>query len=426
MADRSPLRSAFNLPPEEAVAYFRQKGYRIGFDHRDVWQQQHQAGFTVAKAMQIDLLMDIREQLDAAIELGTTFEEFKATLMPGLVKRGWWGKQLMTDPVTGATKEVQLGSPRRLKVIYDTNLRTAHAEGQWQRIQEAKATLPYLMYDHTPSQHERPEHKAWDGLVLPVDDPWWKAHYPVKAWGCKCRVIQVGQRQLDRLGASVGKAPPEQMRVYTNKRTGEVQQIPAGVDPAFHYPPGGRLSSLGKLLADKVEQAPAAIGATVFRESAPTSMPQLMQGYTAWVNAIEGGGTKGLGGRRVVSAVTPTTVNALADAGITLESAGLSIEQREVTHLFAEERKAHKAVTRDWVYALPEKLAAPEAVIYDTTPGKEALLYVWKDEGRYIRVVVRPNFKLKGNAYTNAIRSAQHVDKADLQGPRFSLLEGSL
>jgi hypothetical protein len=275
MSEQSPIRTAFNLPPEQAVAYFRQKGYRIGFDHRDVWQQQHQAGFTVAKAMQLDLLMAIREQVDAAIELGTTFDEFKANLKPGLVKRGWWGKAMMTDPATGEAKEVQLGSPRRLKVIYDTNLRTAHAEGQWARIQETKGALPFLMYDHTPSQHERPEHKAWDGLVLPADDPWWQAHYPVKAWGCKCRVIQLGQRQLDRMGASVGTAPAEQLRNYTNKRTGETQQIPAGVDPEFAYPPGGRRDNLVSYMASRLERLPANLR--------PASARALMgESFSAW------------------------------------------------------------------------------------------------------------------------------------------------
>lgn len=425
MAD-SPLSIAFNRPPAEAVDYLRQKGYRIGFDHRDVWQQEQQAAFTVAKAMQLDLLEAIREQVDAALELGTTFAEFQANLMPGLVKRGWWGKQLMPDPVTGEMKEVQLGSPRRLKVIYDTNLRTAHAEGQWQRIQQAKEALPYLMYDHTPSQHERKEHKAWDGLVLPVDDPWWQAHYPVKAWGCKCRVIQVGRRQLDRLGTEVGTAPAEEMVSYTNARTGETQQIPAGVDPAFNYPPGGRLASLGQHLADRVERAPAAIGAAVFKQAAPTAMPQLMQGYTQWINAIEAGGAKGLGGRRIIGAASPETVTALQTAGVTLDSAALSIEQREVTHLFAEERKAHKAMGREWVYSLPEKLAAPAAVIYDSTPGAEALLYVWRDGERYIRVAVRPNFKMKGDAYTNAVRSGHIVERGNLIGKHFQLLEGEL
>lgn len=251
-----PLRMRA-LPPEKAVEFFRQKGYKIGFDHRDVWQAEHQAAFTVAKAMQLDLLRDIREQVDAAIELGLPFEEFRDTLKPNLVRRGWWGRATMTDPLTGERKEVQLGSTRRLKVIYDTNLRQAHAEGQWARIQEAKESFPYLMYDHTPSAHERKEHAAWDGLVLRADDSWWQSHYPVRAWGCKCRVIQLGQRQLDRMRAKVGTAPAEQYRDYTNKRTGETQRIPAGVDPEFSYPPGGRRENLVGFLGDRLERLQA-------------------------------------------------------------------------------------------------------------------------------------------------------------------------
>lgn len=414
------------LPPEDAIAFLRQKGYRVGFDYRDVWQQEHTAAFTVAKVMQLDLLKDIRDQVDAALASGTTFADFKASLMPNMVKRGWWGKAVMTDPVTGEAEQVQLGSNRRLKVIYDTNLRTAHAEGQWARIQSAKATLPFLMYDHTPSEHERPEHKAWDGLVLPVDDPWWQSHYPVKAWGCKCRVIQLGQRQLDRMGLTVGQAPETSYVDWTNKRTGDVERVPAGVDPAFNYAPGQRLGHMAKHLAEAIEAAPAAIGAAAFKQAAPSAMPQLMQGYTAWVNAIEGGGSKGIGGRRVIGAISPDTVAALDVAGVQLASAGVSIDQREITHLFAEERKAHKAVGREWVYGLPERLQSPQAVIYDSTPGSEAVLYVWKDGGDYIRLAVRPNYQLKGKAYTNAVRSAQVVERVNLTGKYFRLIEGEL
>ncbi len=246
------------LPPQEAIDYFRQKGYRIGFSYLDVWQQEHQAAFTVAKAMQLDLLQDIRAAVDAALVEGTTLQTFQQRLRPNLVQRGWWGKQEVTDPVTGEKVLAQLGSPRRLKVIYDTNLRTAHAEGQWQRIQAARATLPYLMYDHIPSPWERPEHAAWDGLVLRVDDPWWLRHMPVKAWGCKCRVIQLGDRQLKQLGVEAGQAPEESWTEYTNQRSGETQRVPAGVDPAFNYPPGGRQQALQKALAEK--QAKAAEG----------------------------------------------------------------------------------------------------------------------------------------------------------------------
>jgi hypothetical protein len=247
------------LPPEEAIEYFRQKGFAIGFDYRDVWQAQHQAGFTVAKVMQLDILQDIRAEVDRALEAGTTVRDFQKQLLPGLQAKGWWGRKVMRDPLTGEDKEVQLGSPRRLKVIYDTNLRTAHSEGQWQRIQDSKEAFPYLEYDGANSEHPRLQHSAWDGLTLPVDDPFWQAHFPVKEYGCKCRAIPRSARQVERSGKSIGPAPEVPTLPYVNARTGEVQKIPAGVHPSFHYPPGGRRASLADHLVSKLEAAPPAM-----------------------------------------------------------------------------------------------------------------------------------------------------------------------
>jgi len=76
--------------------------------------------------------------------------------------------------------------------------------------------------------------------VLPVDHPFWKAHFPVKDYGCKCRVIPRTLRQVERSGRPVGPAPEVPTRPFVHKRTGEIQQIPVGVNPSFHYPPGGR------------------------------------------------------------------------------------------------------------------------------------------------------------------------------------------
>jgi hypothetical protein len=254
------------LPPEEAIEYFRQKGYKIGFSWEDVWQEEHQATFTVAKAMQLDILQDIRAAVDAALADGTTFETFRKQLKPTLVKKGWWGRAIMEDPETGEEKDVQLGSTRRLRVIYNTNLRTSHSEGQWQRIQESKESFPYLQYDGNNSEHPRLQHAAWDGLVLPVDDPFWQSHMPVKAWGCKCRVIQLSAGMLQRRGLTVSESPTVPKYTYTNKRTGEVQQIPQGVHPAFHYPPGGRRANLPKFITEKFDAVDAPIAANVLRE----------------------------------------------------------------------------------------------------------------------------------------------------------------
>jgi uncharacterized protein with gpF-like domain len=247
--DLSPVLQA--VTAEEAVAFFAQKGFKLGFDYRDVWQQEHQAAFTVAKAMQLDVLQDIRAAVDAALKNGTTLAEFQKTLTPLLQAKGWWGKKEQADPLTGELAVVQLGSPARLELVYDTNLATAYSEGQWERIQRNKELFPFLEYVRSASVNPRHTHLAYAGLVLPADDAFWQTHYPIKEYKCKCSVVQHTRRMLEREGLVVGKAPPEVLRTVVNKRTGETMRVPLGVDPAFHYPPGGRRAHLEKMLADK-------------------------------------------------------------------------------------------------------------------------------------------------------------------------------
>lgn len=130
------------LPPKEAVKHFRRKGFTVGFSWEDVWEGEHARAFTVAKAMQLDLLSDIRAAVDKAIAEGQSLNQFRAEFTPILQKRGWWGKQLAVDRWTGEETIAQLGSPHRLKTIYDVNLRTSHAAGNWEKIERLKARRP--------------------------------------------------------------------------------------------------------------------------------------------------------------------------------------------------------------------------------------------------------------------------------------------
>ena len=148
------------------------------------------------------VLIELLVPLSAAKEV----KAFHAQLSPAqITRRALRSPSLqvaLIDPKTGKKTEAQPGSPHRLKVIDDTNLRTARAAGQWQRIEETKEVSPYLLYETVPSLKHREQHLAWAGLVLPVDDPLWHTHMPPNGWGCKCRVRPITQSQTKRRGVS--------------------------------------------------------------------------------------------------------------------------------------------------------------------------------------------------------------------------------
>ncbi|EMF7446565.1 hypothetical protein V8073_001509 [Vibrio parahaemolyticus] len=244
-----------DIVPKEALDWFKRKGIEPGFDYRDVWRQEHSNAFTVAKMLNADLLTDVKAIVEQAIEEGQTFEQFREILKPLLVKSGWWGIQEMVDPLSGDSKPVQLGSEGRLKTIYKTNMRTARAAGQWERIERTKRAMPYLLYQLGPSIEHRLQHENWKGLLLPVDDAWWNAHMPPNGWGCKCWIRQVSRFEADKLikeGKVSTSAPDDGTKRWVNKRTGEVEVLPEGIEPGWDYNPGkSREASLSADLAEK-------------------------------------------------------------------------------------------------------------------------------------------------------------------------------
>ncbi len=225
------------LKPAEAVAFFRAKGFRTGFSWRDTSAQEHAAAFTVAKATKLEVLQAIKKDMDRVIEEGLTFEQFRGSLAPRLKELGWWGRKPMFDRVTGETIEAQLGSTRRLRIIYDANLRAANAVGRWTAIQRSKRRLPWLRYVAVKDERTRPAHRAWHGTVLPVDHPFWDTHFPPNGWRCRCTVQQFTDGDLDRMGLTPTDPPPPVTpgRSHTNRETGEVVTAPEGIDPGWGH-----------------------------------------------------------------------------------------------------------------------------------------------------------------------------------------------
>ena len=240
-------------PSPEVAKYFKNKGIKGSFNWKDVFESEHAYNFTVAKATEIDVLVSIKEDIQKAIDEGLSFRSYQKVAESRLQKLGWWGQKKQIDPKTGKEELVQLGSKRRLETIFNTNIRVANASGKWERIQRTKKLLPYLQYKLGSARVHREEHKAYSGIVLPVDDAFWSTHYPPNGWGCKCYIRQITKREAENLGIS--ESPQRPYKEVENKRTGKIEKKYDGVSLGFASNSGGeRATTLSNFLNEKIEQ----------------------------------------------------------------------------------------------------------------------------------------------------------------------------
>lgn len=80
-----------------------------------------------------------------------------------------------------------------LRTEFETTVANAQSAVQWQDIQRDKKTLPLLKYQTAGDDRVRPLHAAWDGIVKPVDDPFWDTRSPQNDFGCRCILIQLSE-----------------------------------------------------------------------------------------------------------------------------------------------------------------------------------------------------------------------------------------
>jgi SPP1 gp7 family putative phage head morphogenesis protein len=275
----TPLPPRFKLgaaEPKDAFDAFERRGLlQPSFRWQDVFQQEHAAAFSVAGVAQRDVLQLFRDELDLSLREGRSAADFAKRIRPALAAKGWWGDVEITDEATGETRVTRFDQ-RRLQLIYDVNLRQSHAAGRWARIERNKRRQPFVMYRTMRDERVRASHRAWDSLVLPVDDPFWRQHYPPNGWRCRCIAFALSERDIaERIanGEPIRRtAPPDQPIDYVNPRSGEVVQVPGGVDPGFAYNPGqARTQHLAELQRTALDSAAPELASALVRESLRSS-----------------------------------------------------------------------------------------------------------------------------------------------------------
>lgn len=420
------------LPPADAVRAFQARGLLAPtFSWQDMWQAEHAGAFTVAGLMRLDLLKAVHDGLAAAIGEGLTLREFQRRLQPLLEREGWWGKKPVADPDSGEIRLAQLGSPERLELIYDVNLRQSYAAGKWARAQRAKRRLPYLVYRTMRDERVRASHAAWDGLALPVDAPFWRSHYPPNGWRCRCTVFQTdeaGLSQLAKGGVKVKReAPPIETREFVNRRTGEILRVPTGIDPGWGYNPGAAsLARQGRLLLDKAIDAPPRVAAVAVAEALADARlrAELADDFAAWAGAIG----QPRGELRQVGALPLATLDRLArDYGLP-ESALISVRDSDVLH-------THRDAKQDrlpwvWYLRLPEHLARPAAVLLERGSTPPVLLLVFDTPAGTGKLVLRVDYRMPvrgGQVRTNILGTGKIMNRQALADPgAYELVQGGI
>lgn len=72
---------------------------------------------------------------------------------------------------------------------------------RWNDFEETRDMYPYLEYVTARDEHVREEHSRLDGLIYPIDDPFWDSYYPPNGWRCRCTVRKCTEREYNHKSA---------------------------------------------------------------------------------------------------------------------------------------------------------------------------------------------------------------------------------
>ena len=368
------MRAVLGRPFAEQIAAFRLRLGNLVPTSRwdDLRHEAHDRAFMVAGAIGADLLADLGRAVDRAITEGTGLEAFRQDFREIVARRGWHG---WTGEGTAA------GEAWRTRVIYRTNAATTYAAGRWAQLMEGG--FPLLVYRHGGSREPRPQHLAWDGLILPADHPFWATHAPPNGWGCSCYVLGArDEAAARRLGGDPGKSLPANWN-RPDARTG----APAGIDRGWAYAPGASAAETITLAARKLAELPARLGADLGRALAP----QVSAEWPNWLQAV--------GSRRdhvpgLLGAISPTVLAALERAGISPSSAEIMVSPGIVAGQKARrhQAKGDALSDADW-QSLPMRMAQPRAVLLDLETQR--ILYLVDGSGGPGQAAIALDFRLK-------------------------------
>ncbi|WP_439240889.1 phage minor head protein [Lonepinella sp. BR2474] len=194
------------LEPKKAIEFLQNKKVAAGkLNQAGMIDSATARATSIANLSSLEMTKDIYQSLAEAQAKGIAFGQWKKDLVAHFEKKGWVvghdkkisrgiDGTILADPKTGEL----FGTPRRLETIFRTNMQQAFAAQNYQALRDNADERPYWQYSAVNDDRTRPSHGAMDGLIYRFDDPFWSVFYPPNGFNCRCTVIALADRDIER------------------------------------------------------------------------------------------------------------------------------------------------------------------------------------------------------------------------------------
>lgn len=382
---------------EQQAQYFEKKLNLKTNSYLDILGEEHDYFFVVAGANRNEVLTEFRQAVDEAILNGETLEGFRKRFDEIVAKTGW---------------EYHGGRNWRTRIIYDTNVYGAYNRGRLQQHLELAEDMPYWEYQHNDNAHPRPQHVAWDGLVLRYDNPFWKYHYPIKAYGCHCTVQALDDFDLQHYGKQLSPTPEiefEQKTVGVRSGNPRVVTVPKGVDVGFtphnfDKIKAGRNASIDSVLMQKLVTAEPKFASLLVEDvlKRPQAVKMLNAAMKEMVDTVAAEKIA-RGQMKYVGVLSPEIIENLTALNKAPQTAVIAVRDKDVLHGLRElKQNENIALPLEFWENLPEKLRSPSAVLLQPketfeNPEKalDTLLFIYDTDKGKVAIKMDYDVKLK-------------------------------
>lgn len=184
----------------------------------------HERSFTIANVNSLDLVTQVWEALQAAVQGEIEFRDFKKTI----------GKQLL-EAWGVPSKKV---ASHRLATTFRNGVQQSFNHGRWQQLEDPdlKELRPYRMFDSIRDGRTTKVCKDCNGTILEADDPWWNSHVPPLHHACRSHVRSLRASVAKRKGITTSPTPSKPQKGFGDRPSGAAPSVADVTPDLSQYP----------------------------------------------------------------------------------------------------------------------------------------------------------------------------------------------